>query len=39
MTKRVVSAIVMVLLFIPFLVIGGVPFVVLMSVLGVIGLY
>ena len=39
MTKRVVSAIVMVLLFIPFLVIGGVPFVVLMSVLGVLGLY
>lgn len=39
MTKRVVSAIVMVLLFIPFLVIGGVPFIVLMSVLGVLGLY
>ena len=39
MAKRVVSAIVMVLLFIPFLVIGGVPFIVLMSVLGVLGLY
>lgn len=39
MTKRVVSAIVMVLLFIPFLVIGGTPFIILMSVLGVLGLY
>lgn len=39
MTKRVVSAIIMVLLFIPFLVIGGTPFIILMSVLGVLGLY
>lgn len=39
MTKRIVSAIVMVLLFIPFLVIGGVPFTILMAVLGVLGLY
>ena len=39
MTKRVVSAIIMVLLFIPFLVIGGTPFIILMSVFGVLGLY
>ena len=39
MTKRVVSAIIMVLLFVPFLVVGGTPFIILMSVLGVLGLY
>ena len=39
MTKRVVSAIVMILVFVPFLVIGGTPFIILMSVLGVLGLY
>ena len=39
MTKRVVSAIIMVLLFIPFLVVGGVPFTILMAFLGVLGLY
>lgn len=39
MTKRVVSAIVMVLIFVPFLIIGGIPFTILMAVLGVLGLY
>lgn len=39
MTKRVISAVVMVLIFVPFLVVGGVPFTILMSVLGVLGLY
>lgn len=39
MTKRVVSAIVMVLIFVPFLIMGGIPFTILMAVLGVLGLY
>ena len=39
MTKRVISAVLMILLFIPFLVIGGVPFTVLMAILGMLGLY
>lgn len=39
MTKRVVSAIVMVLIFVPFLIMGGIPFIILMAVLGVLGLY
>lgn len=39
MTKRVVSAIAMVLVFVPFLIMGGVPFTILMAVLGVLGLY
>ena len=39
MTKRVISAVVMIAVFLPFLIIGGTPFVILMSVLGVLGLY
>lgn len=39
MTKRVASAIVMVLIFVPFLIMGGIPFTILMAVLGVLGLY
>ena len=39
MTKRIISAIVMIAVFLPFLIIGGTPFVILMSVLGVLGLY
>lgn len=39
MTKRVVSAIVMVLIFVPFLVLGGNYFTILMSILGVLGIY
>lgn len=39
MTKRVISAIVMVLVFVPFLIMGGVPFAVLMAVLSLMGLY
>ena len=39
MKKRVISAIVMILLFVPFLVSGGTYFTVFMTVLGVMGLY
>ena len=39
MKKRVISAIIMVLIFVPFLIIGGVPFTILMSLLGIFGLY
>lgn len=39
MTVRVISAIVMIAVFIPFLIIGNVPFSVLMSVLALFGLY
>ena len=39
MTKRVVSAILMVLLFVPFLVLGGEYFTIFMAVLGIVGLY
>ena len=39
MKKRVISAIIMILIFVPFLIIGGVPFTILMSLLGIFGLY
>ena len=39
MTKRVVSAVILIAVLLPFLIIGGTPFVILMSVLGVLGLY
>ena len=39
MKKRVLSAIVLVAVFVPFLIIGELPFKVFMSVLGVMGLY
>lgn len=39
MTKRVISAIIMVLIFVPFLLMGGVYFTVFMALLGAIGLY
>ena len=39
MTKRVVSAILMVAIFVPFLIMGGAPFTVLMTLLAVLGLY
>ena len=39
MTKRVVSAVILIAVLLPFLIIGGMPFVILMSVLGVLGLY
>ena len=39
MTKRVVSAIVMILIFVPLLLLGGTYFAIFMSVLGVLGLY
>ena len=38
MKKRVVSAILMVLLFIPFLLLGGIPFAIFIGVLGILGL-
>lgn len=39
MTKKVISAIILVLVFIPFLIIGELPFAILMSVLSIFGLY
>ena len=39
MTKRIISAIVLILVFIPFLVIGELPFAIFMSVLSILGLY
>ena len=39
MKKRVISAIVMVLIFVPFLIVGGTYFTVFMTILGLIGLY
>lgn len=39
MTKRVISAIVMVLIFVPFLILGGTYFTVFMAILGALGLY
>ena len=39
MTKRVISAIVMVAIFVPFLIMGGIPFAVVMGILSVMGLY
>ena len=36
MKKRVISAIVMVLLFVPFLILGGIPFTILISILGML---
>lgn len=38
MKKRVVSAILMVLLFVPFLLLGGIPFAIFIGVLGILGL-
>lgn len=39
MTKRVISAIVMVLIFVPLLIIGELPFIIFMTILSVLGLY
>ena len=39
MAKRVISAVVLVLVLVPFLIIGGIPFTVLVSLLGILGLY
>ena len=39
MMKRVISAIVLVLVFIPFLIIGEIPFAILMGILGACGFY
>ncbi len=39
MTKRIVSAIVLVLIFVPFIIVGELPFTIFMSVLSILGLY
>ena len=39
MTKRVLSAIFLIVVFIPFLIIGELPFAILMTILGVMGVY
>lgn len=39
MTKRIISAIILVAVFVPFLVIGGVPFAVFTGILGILGLH
>lgn len=39
MAKRVASAIVIALIFIPFLLMGGIYFTVFMSIIGMLGLY
>ena len=39
MTKRVISAIVLVLVFVPFIIVGELPFTIFMTVLSVLGLY
>ena len=39
MTKRVISAIVLVLIFVPFIIVGELPFTIFMSVLSILGLY
>ena len=38
MKKRVISAILMVLVFVPILIIGGYPYIILMALLGLLGL-
>ena len=38
MKTRVVSAIVMVLLFVPFVILGNLPFTILMAILGIVAL-
>ena len=39
MTKRIISAVILVLIFVPFLIIGELPFTIFMSVLSILGLY
>ena len=39
MTKRIISAIILVLIFVPFIIVGELPFTILMSVLSILGLY
>ena len=39
MTKRIISAIVLVAVFVPLLLIGGFPFSIFMSLVGILGLY
>ena len=39
MTKRIISAVILVLIFVPFLIIGELPFTIFMSVLSIFGLY
>ena len=39
MKKRVLSAIIMVIVFVPFLILGGTPFAIFMTALSICGLY
>lgn len=39
MTKRIVSAIILVLIFVPLIIVGELPFTILMTVLSILGLY
>lgn len=39
MTKRIISAIILVLIFVPFIIVGELPFTIFMSVLSILGLY
>lgn len=39
MTKRIISAIILVLVFVPFIIVGELPFTIFMSVLSIFGLY
>ena len=39
MTKRIISAIVLIAIFVPFIIIGELPFTIFMSVLSILGLY
>ena len=39
MKKRIISAIIMILIFVPLLVIGELPFAIFMGILGTLGLY
>ena len=39
MTKRIISAVILVLVFIPFIIVGELPFNIFMTVLSILGLY
>ena len=39
MTKKIISAIILVLVFVPFIIVGELPFTIFMSVLSIAGLY
>ena len=39
MTKKIISAIILVLIFVPFIIVGELPFTIFMTVLSIFGLY